>query len=83
MFSVKATGLPLSTAFAASSKSLKQDCELFFYSNPTDIVDILKAVNFTLKALENLGYIEIINDGRNFVDTIKLLRTDLLEEVRA
>lgn len=37
----------------------------------------------TLKALENLGYIEIINDGRNFVDTIKLLRTDLLEEVRA
>ena len=33
----------------------------------------------TLRVLENLGYIEIINDGRNFVDTVKLLRTDLLE----
>ena len=32
----KATGLPLSTAFAASSKSLKQDCELFSYNNPID-----------------------------------------------
>lgn len=53
MFSVKAIGLPLSTAFAASSKSLKQDCELFFYNNPIDIVDIFKAANFTLKALEN------------------------------
>lgn len=60
MFSVKAIGLPLSTAFAASSKSLKQDCELFFYSNPTDIVDILKAVNFTLKALEKLIKIIIL-----------------------
>ena len=51
MFSVKAVGLPLSTAFAASSKSLKQDCDLFFYNNPTDIADILKALKAFRKQL--------------------------------
>ena len=33
----------------------------------------------TLRVLEKLNYIEIINDGRSWVDTIKLLRTDLLK----
>lgn len=53
MFSVEAVGFPVSTAFAASSKSLKQDCECLFYNYPIATADILKAANFTLRALEN------------------------------
>lgn len=53
VFSVEVVGFPVSTAFAASSKSLKQDCECLFYNYPIATADILKAANFTLRALEN------------------------------
>lgn len=53
MFSVEVVGFPVSTAFAASSKSLKQDCACLFYNYPRATDDILKAANFTLRALEN------------------------------
>lgn len=53
VFSKEVVGILDSIAFATRSKSLKQDCECLFQNNPIATVGILKAANFTLRALEN------------------------------
>ena len=44
-----------------------------YYENSKKGIVLTQANSRTLKALERLNLIEIINDGRSYIDTIKIL----------